>query len=449
MKKILTIILSLIFCMAGITACGADGDLTVKMQIGNSVMTVNDTEKTIDEDGTVPILMNGRTLLPVRAVVEEIGGAVKWEEETQTAILTYGDNEILLTIDSPTAYLNGEPRTLDVAPALINDRTMLPIRFIAESFDFDVAWSEQTQTVTITKGTEAVKPTSAPLDNDRQESKTLVAYFSATNNTEGVAKYIADGIGADIYEILPEVPYTAADLDYNSDCRANREQNDTMARPAISGTFENMEQYDTVFLGYPIWWGNAPKIIFTFLESYDFSGKTIIPFCTSESSPIGSATAMQNVTPGANWLDGRRFAAGASKDSVAEWIDSLKIDFGSDEEVSKMRVQIGDAVFTATLEDNAAVGEFVEMMREAPVTINMSDYSGFEKVGFLGLSLTTGDVQMTTSPGDIVLYSGNQIVMFYAPNSWSYTKIGHIDDLTGWEDALGSGDITAVFSIAE
>ncbi len=281
-------------------------------------------------------------------------------------------------------------------------------------------------------------------------NKTLVAYFSATNNTEGVAKHIADVLGVDIYEIMPVEPYTAADLDYHTDCRASREQRDASARPAISGEAPDIEQYDTIFLGYPIWGGNAPKIIYTFLEKYDFAGKTIIPFCTSNSSGIGeSAKNMYSLVNGAEWLDGHRFAGGASKDSVKEWIDGLGLDFGNSEEVSKMKVQIGNAVFTATLEDNTAAREFVAMMKEAPVTINMSDYSGFEKVCSLGRNLTANNSQMTTVPGDIVLYSGNQIVMFYGSNSWSYTKLGHIDDLTGWEAALGSGNITAVFSVAE
>ena len=117
--------------------------------------------------------------------------------------------------------------------------------------------------------------------------------------------------------------------------------------------------------------------------------------------------------------------------------------------IMKMNVQIGDTIFTATLEDNTATSELIEMMREAPITISMNDYSGFEKVGSLGRSLTTDNHQTTTSAGDIVLYNGNQIVMFYGTNSWSYTRIGKIDDLTGWEDALGSGSITAVFSLVE
>ena len=156
------------------------------------------------------------------------------------------------------------------------------------------------------------------------QGKTLVAYFSATNNTEGVAQRIADILSADLYEITPEVAYTSADLNYNTDCRANQEQNDASARPAISGSVENMADYDVIFLGYPIWWGQAPKIIYTFVESYDLSGKTIVPFCTSGSSPIGSSAA--NVQPsaaGAIWLSGQRFSAGASRETLSAWIDGL------------------------------------------------------------------------------------------------------------------------------
>lgn len=115
----------------------------------------------------------------------------------------------------------------------------------------------------------------------------------------------------------------------------------------------------------------------------------------------------------------------------------------------KMNVKIGNNTFTATLEDNQAVDELVEMMGEGEVTILMDDYGGFEKVGPLGRRLTTSDSQTTTTAGDIVLYNGNNIVMFYGSNAWSYTRIGKIDDLTGWESALGKGSVTAVFTLAE
>lgn len=115
----------------------------------------------------------------------------------------------------------------------------------------------------------------------------------------------------------------------------------------------------------------------------------------------------------------------------------------------QMNVQVGGSTFTATLEESEAVDALVEMMEQGPVTIQMSDYSGFEKVGPLGTSLPTSNQQTTTQAGDIVLYQGNQIVMFYGSNSWSYTRLGHIDDLTGWEEALGSGDVTVTFSLED
>ena len=115
----------------------------------------------------------------------------------------------------------------------------------------------------------------------------------------------------------------------------------------------------------------------------------------------------------------------------------------------QMNVQVGGSTFTATLEENEAVDALVEMMEQGPVTIQMSDYSGFEKVGPLGTSLPTSNQQTTTQAGDIVLYQGNQIVMFYGSNSWSYTRLGHIDDLTGWEETLGSGDVTVTFSLED
>ncbi len=157
-------------------------------------------------------------------------------------------------------------------------------------------------------------------------SHVLVAYFSATGNTEKVAGYIAQATGGTLYEILPEIPYTEDDLKYYTDCRADREQNDPSARPAIQGSVENMAEYDVIYLGYPIWHSQAPKIIYTFLESYDFSGKTIVPFCTSGSSPIGnSANNLHGLTEGATWLEGIRFPSNASNATIVEWIDSLHL----------------------------------------------------------------------------------------------------------------------------
>lgn len=120
-----------------------------------------------------------------------------------------------------------------------------------------------------------------------------------------------------------------------------------------------------------------------------------------------------------------------------------------EETAMQMNVNVNGSDFTATLEQNTAVDSLVEMLRDGPLTLELSDYAGFEKVGPLGTSFPTSNSQTTTQAGDIVLYQGNQIVMFYGSNSWSYTRLGHIDDLTGWEEALGSGDATVTFSLED
>lgn len=173
---------------------------------------------------------------------------------------------------------------------------------------------------------------SAPTETGGETSgKVLVAYFSATGNTETIAVHIAELTEAELYEIVPETPYTEADLDYtNPDSRSQAENDDPGARPEISGQVENMEDYSAVFLGYPIWNGQAPKIISTFLESYDFSGKTIVPFCTSGSSPIGSsAENLRSLAPGADWLEGMRFSGSSDRDTVSDWISSLGLGLGA------------------------------------------------------------------------------------------------------------------------
>lgn len=137
----------------------------------------------------------------------------------------------------------------------------------------------------------------------------------------------------------------------------------------------------------------------------------------------------------------------ASEDSAMKAGDMENTAVTEESEKTKMNVQVGEGKFTATLEDNEAAAVLTQMMESAPVVISMSDYSGFEKVGSFGTGLPASNRQMTARAGDIVLYNGNQIVTFYGSNSWSYTKLGRIDDLTGWCEALGSGDVTVTFSV--
>lgn len=261
------------------------------------------------------------------------------------------------------------------------------------------------------------------------ESNILVAYFSVTGNTKQLAEYAQEHLNSDLFEIVPSNPYTNEDINYNNpDSRANREQNDDSARPQIENKIENILQYDTIILGYPIWWGQAPKILYTFLESYDFSNKTFLPFCTSSSSQIrSSATNLANLAPNATWLEGRRFSIGTDRQTFLTWLDESL----NTKEEENMTLKIDNNTIDVTWENNQSVEELNSL---GSLTINMHRYGGFEQVGPIGQTITSNDTHITTNPGDIVLYSSNQIVIFYGSNSWSYTKLGHInmgeDELT-------------------
>lgn len=173
------------------------------------------------------------------------------------------------------------------------------------------------------KSSERMLSASKPKQEEAMDKKTLVVYFSATGTTKAMAEYAAEILNADIYEIVPKQPYTEADLSYYTNSRADQEQNNSDARPEILGNVENMENYDTIILGYPIWHGQAPKIISTFLESYDLSDKTIIPFCTSHSSGIGSSADNLHslCSDTVIWKDGKRFAKDTDKAEVKSWLN--------------------------------------------------------------------------------------------------------------------------------
>lgn len=201
----------------------------------------------------------------------------------------------------------------------------------------EISVSEPAQTAEIQGSTEnerldspaaekAVKNTAEPSEQGgNEEVDTLVVYFSCTGTTETLAEYAAEILGADIYEIVPEEPYTEADLAYYTGGRADKEQDNPDERPAISGNISDLSGYDKILLGYPIWHGQAPRIISTFLESYDFSGKTIVPFCTSHSSGIGSSADNLHslCADDTEWLDGKRFGSGTSRKTIQEWLEDI------------------------------------------------------------------------------------------------------------------------------
>ena len=157
-----------------------------------------------------------------------------------------------------------------------------------------------------------------------------MVYFSATGNTRAVAQTIADTLGADVYEIVPEDPYTDEDLNWNNpDSRVNAEHEDPTSRPAIAGGVPDLAGYDTIFLGYPLWWREAPPIVWNFVESADLSGKTVIPFCTSMSDGFGSSgDTLAGMAPEADWLAGQRFGETLDAASVTQWVESLGLEAG-------------------------------------------------------------------------------------------------------------------------
>ena len=178
--------------------------------------------------------------------------------------------------------------------------------------------------------------TSAPDASEPEDSQSvenggvLVVYYSATGNTEAVAGYIAEATGGDLFELEPAEPYTDADLNWTDEnSRVTLEHEDESLRDVelVADTVDNWDSYDTVFIGYPIWWGIAAWPVDTFVEANDFTGKTVIPFCTSSSSGLGQSGELLSEMAGTgDWLEGQRFRSSASQEDVTEWVDSLGLN---------------------------------------------------------------------------------------------------------------------------
>lgn len=249
---------------------------------------------------------------------------------------TSGQTVITMRLGSPNMTVNGEVKPIDAEGTTaisVNGRTMLPLRAIAEALGLEVEWEAATQTITLTGGAAAAAGAVTAGDNqpaDKAEGgKTLVAYYSASGNTKAVAEYIAKAAGADLYEITPEQPYTSADLNWNdSNSRVSREHNDVSLRnvPLTNAEVANWAEYDTVFIGYPIWWGIAAWPTDGFVKANDFAGKTVIPFATSSSSDLGeSGKLLADLAGAGEWQAGERFSSGASESTVTAWVNSLNL----------------------------------------------------------------------------------------------------------------------------
>ena len=281
-----------------------------------------------------------------------------------------------------------------------------------------------------------------PSGNDKPSS-VLVACFSFTGNTWSVAQTLASISGATLYRITPAVAYGSDNSNYyDSSTRAYQEQyGPASARPEIQATLDGTG-YDTVLLGFPIWYGKAPRVVFTFLDTYDFSGKTVIPFITSGSTGISSAASeLKSAYPAIDWKTGDRLN-GRSASALQEWLESL----GISKQSTDMTVTVAGKSFSATLADNSTARAFADLL---PMTLDMEELNGNEKYCYLSGSLPSAPSNPgRIEAGDIMLFGSSCVVLFYESfnTSYSYTRIGKITDTSGLKAALGSGNPAVTFS---
>lgn len=324
MRKFISILLSLLLIFNTITGVFAAGT-AITLQVDNNTINIGNRSISID---TAPVIMNGRTLIPVRGVSEAMGGNVNWNNDTKTVTITLGSNKVEMTIDSTTAYFNDKAQTLDVAPVVLNGRTMLPARFIAESFGFDVNWDNDTKTISITPRQEISTETTTveestettTIENTESNGKSLIVYFSKTGTTERIANEIKDITGSDIVKIETVNPYPE---DYNETVEIAQNEKNEKARPEIKTTVDNLDQYDTIYLGYPIWWSTMPMAVFTFIENNNLEGKTIIPFSTHKGSGLGSSVSdLKTALPNSTIKDGLACNSSTTTAQIKNWIEN-------------------------------------------------------------------------------------------------------------------------------
>lgn len=291
------------------------------------------------------------------------------------------------------------------------------------------------------------------------QNRTLVAYYSYTGNVRSIVDELKGLTNSDIVEIQPAKEgerYEADNYAIGSALISAIRENPDKAEsyPEIKPLSVDFGLYDNIIVATPLWWNNmaAPMQTFLFANGAEMAGKNIALIVSSASSGISSvvADAKRLISNGKFvgeplWINNKNRSDMPTL--LANWTKTL--DFKSNM-TEKLYITIGSVTLTATLAENAATQALVAALRESPITYSATDYGSFEKVGPLGRSLPTANEQTTTEPGDIVLYNGSQIVIFYGSNSWNYTRLGKIDNATQQElkAALGEGDCTITLSLS-
>ena len=297
------------------------------------------------------------------------------------------------------------------------------------------------------------------MSNISAQSRTLVAYYSYTGNVAAIVDELKGKIEADIVEIQSAeegLKYEADNYKIGSALISAIRENPDKAEsyPEIKPLNVDFGLYDNIIVATPLWWSNmaAPMQTFLFANGAEMAGKNIALIVSSASSGISSVVADAKLLISNGKFVGEPLWINNKNRSdmptlLANWTKTL--DFKSNM-TEKLYITIGSVTLTASLAENAATQALVAALRESPITYCATDYGSFEKVGPLGRSLPTDNEQTTTEPGDIVLYNGSQIVIFYGSNSWDYTRLGKIDNATQQElkAALGEGDCTITLSLS-
>ncbi len=292
------------------------------------------------------------------------------------------------------------------------------------------------------------------MEEDVSENNTdiLIAYFSRTGNTESVAEALADMTGGDLFEITPVEDYPT---DYNA-CleQAQRELNDN-ARPAISSTVENMEQYEVVMVGFPIWYGDTPMIIQTFLESYDFDGKTIAPFSTSGSSGIGGAVnSIEELCPESEVLEGLSVTSSninRAEEMASEWLSEIGLNVSEESneapnQSQQIEIAFGDTVLYALAENNVTANDFLS---DFPVSMEFEDYNNTEKISYLSEELQVEENRTAYQPqiGDLCYYVPWGNLCFFYGNANASSDLVPVAHLLSGAEQIGQIENGTVISM--
>ncbi len=363
---VLSVVGGLSFAMAESTT-----QTTIIMTIDSPTMQVNGEIISIDENGTAPIVVDGRTMVPIRAVVEELGGEVSWDAAARTVTVTKDSDVISLTIDSNLAEVNSQSVELDTTPVIVNERTLLPLRFVSENLGAEVVWNAENRQITITGQNDAPvdeteiqqtdELTTEQLTTEQttgrteqtavnlSDGKILIVYFTmpesdGVDTVAGASRVVVDGemygsvefmantiqetTGGDLFEIKTVQDYPTLHeplVDLADEELAND------ARPELSTHIDNLDEYDTVFVGYPIWWGDMPMPLYSFFDEYDFSGKTIIPFSSHGGSRLANTVeTIAELEPDAAVTDGFTVSrndieedASAVAEELVSWVKEL------------------------------------------------------------------------------------------------------------------------------